>query len=117
MPTTSKTGQGACRKDTQRRVGKMLVLFTTLSVPTTKVLQEEEVAQLTLALQHDHLLHLHPTTKEECILRIAEGEGRPKSCECMLHTMDPPCSSLLQGIMANVSELGGPLYSGNLTNI
>ena len=38
MPTTSKTGQGACRKDTQRWVGKMLGLFTTLSVPTTKVL-------------------------------------------------------------------------------
>ena len=94
----------------------MLGLFTTLSVPTTKVLQEEEVTQLTLALQHDHLLLLHPTTKEECI-RIAAGEGGSKSCECMLHTMDPPCSSLLQGIMANVSELGGPLYSRNVTNI
>jgi len=82
----------------------------------TPVLQEEEVTQLTLALQHDHLLHLHPTTKEECI-RIAKGEGRSKSCECMLHTMDPPCSSLLQGIMANVSEPDGQLYSRNLTNM
>jgi len=94
----------------------MLGLFTTLTVPTAEVLQHEEVAELVLALQHDHLLLLHPTTKEEC-LRIAADEGGSKSCTCMLYTMDPPCSSLLQGIMANVSELGGPRYSGNLTNI
>ena len=31
--------------------------------------------------------------------------------------MDPPCSYLLQRIMANVSELDGQLYSRNLTNV
>jgi len=116
MPTTSKRGQGACRKETQRRVGEMLGLFETLTVPTDEVLQPDEVAELVLALQHDHLLLFHPITKEEC-LRIAADEGGSKSCTCMLHTMDPPCSPLLQGIMANVSELGGAQYSGNLTNI
>ena len=45
-------------------------------------------------------------------MRIASREGSSDHCECMLHAMDPLCSSLLQGIMANVSELDGQLYSG-----
>jgi len=60
---------------------------------TTSVLKKE-VTQLTIALSHDHLVNLHPTTKEEC-MRIASREGSSQMCECMLHAMDPPCSSLL----------------------
>ena len=101
-PSGNKTGQGASRKDTQKWVGRVLGLFTTLSLPTTPVLQEE-VTQLTIALSHDHLLNLHPTTKEEC-MRIASREGSSDHCECMLHAMDPLCSSLLQGITANLMD-------------
>ena len=115
-PTGNKMGKGASRKDTQKRVGRMLVLFTTLSLPTTPATKKEEVTQLKIALLHDHLVNLHPTTKEEC-MTIASRGGSSEKCECMLHAMDPPCSSHLQGIMAYVSELDGQLYSRNLTNV
>ena len=104
-PSGNKTGQGASRKDTQKWVGRVLGLFTTLSLPTTPVLQEEEVTQLTIALSHDHLVNLHPTT----CMRIVSREGSSEKCECMFHAMDPLCSSLIQGIMANVSEPDGQL--------
>ena len=86
VPPSTTPHKGTCYPTTQRLVGEWLGLMTTIDLPKSCVLQDEEIELICYALSHTFKVDGNIfTVKEACKVSNEGGLLKESECGCPLH--------------------------------